>query len=163
MKALKLNREFMTRHVGVALLMLGLGGWFGYDGLVKYPETSAYDLYRSIEKSEPPAGIDLAAFKTQKTQTQLGFAAFALLAALLVGGHVAWLASFKFAFDDEGFVVGGNGKRRAFADVKSIDWSKWEKKGIVRMDFVTLDAWHHEGVKEVAAILKKVEEGRAAK
>ena len=164
MKTLKLNREFATRHVGVALLMLGLSGWFGYDGFVKYPATPAADLYRSIEGSDAPAGYDLDAFKTQKTQTQYGFAALALLAALVIGGHVAWLAAFKFSFDDEGFVVGGEGKpKRAFADVKKIDWSKWEKKGIVRADGITLDAWHHEGVKEVAAILKKIEEGRSAK
>ena len=160
MRRLTLNREFAVRHLGVAALMLGLCGWFGYDGLVKYPATPAAELYRAIEGSDAPAGLDLEAFKRQKTQTQYGFAAFALLAALVVGGHVAWLARFRFAFDDEGFAVGGRPKR-AFADVTAVDWSKWEKKGIVRMDGVTLDSWHHEGVKEVAAILERVGKGRA--
>ena len=34
MTVLKLNREFFLRHLGVALLMFGLGCWFGYDGYV---------------------------------------------------------------------------------------------------------------------------------
>mgnify|MGYP004456023619 FL=1 len=47
--------------------------------------------------------------------------------------------------------------RRAFADVKRIDWSQWEKKGIVRVDGIKLDAWHHAGVRDVVAKLKKDE------
>lgn len=160
MKRLTLNREFAVRHLGVAALMLGLSGWFGYDGLVKYPATPAADLYRAIEGSDAPDGLDLDAFKRQKTQTQHGFALLALLAALAVGGHVALLARFRFDYDDEGFAV--RGVRRSFADVKTVDWSQWEKKGIVRLDGLTLDAWHHEGVKEVADILKRrAGEGRA--
>ena len=158
MRRLTLNREFAVRHLGVAALMLGLCGWFGYDGLVKYPATPAAELYRAIEGADAPAGLDLEAFKRQKTQTQYGFAAFALLAALVVGGHVAWLARFRFEYDECGFSAGGR-PRRAFADVKAVDWSKWKKKGIVRMDGVTLDSWHHEGVKEVAAILEKAGKG----
>ena len=162
MKRLTLNREFAVRHLGVAALMLGLFLWFGYDGLVKYPSTPAAELYRTIEGSDAPEGFDLDAFKRQKTQTQYGFAALALLAALVVGGHVAWLARFRFEYDDDGFSAGGR-PRRAFADVKSADWSKWEKKGIVRMDGVTLDSWHHEGVKEVASILERAGKGPVAK
>ena len=48
---LKINSEYATRHLFVTLLMIGLGGWFGYDGFVRYPATSADALYRSIEKS----------------------------------------------------------------------------------------------------------------
>ena len=162
MKRLTLNREFAVRHLGVAALMLGLFGWFGYDAAVRYPATPAAELYRAIEGSDAPAGFDLDAFKRQKTQAQYGFAVLALLVALAVGGHVAWLARFRFEYDDDGFSVGG-GPRRAFADVKAVDWSAWTKKGIVRMDGVTLDSWHHEGVKEVAAILEKAGKDPAAK
>ena len=162
MKALKLNREFAVRHLGVAALMLGLSGWFGYDGFVTYPAMSSYELYCSIEKSEPPAGLDLAAFKKQKTQTQYGFAALALLAALVVGGHVALVARLRFEYDDDGFSAAGR-PRRAFSDVRSVDWSKWKSKGIVRVDGVTLDAWHHDGVRDVAASLERAGKGPEAK
>ena len=158
MKRLTLNREFAVRHLGVALLMLGLSGWFGYDGFVRYPATPAAELYRSIEGSDAPAGFDLDAFKRQKTQTQHGFSLLALLASLVIAGHVGLLARFRFDYDDTGFVF--RGVRRAFADVKRIDWSQWEKKGIVRVDGIKLDAWHHAGVRDVVAKLKK--DGAAA-
>ena len=130
---------------------------FGYDGFVRYPATPAADLYRSIEGADAPAGLDLEAFKRQKTQTQYGFTLLAFLAALVIAGHVGLLARFRFAYDDDGFVCGK--KRRKFADVSAheVDWSQWEKKGIVRVDGITLDAWHHAGVRDVAARLSKKE------
>lgn len=155
MKALTLNREFAMRHLGVALLMLGLSGWFGYDGFVRYPAMPAAELYRSIEGSDAPAGLDLAAFKRQKTQTQYGFTLLAFLAALVIGGHVGLLARFRFAYDDAGFVCGKTRRKFADVDAREVDWSQWEKKGIVRVAGITLDAWHHAGVREVAARLPK--------
>ena len=152
MKRLTLNREFAARHLGVALLMLGLSAWFGYDGLVRYPTTPAAALYRSIEGRDAPAGLDLDAFKRQKAQTQCGLSLLSLLAALVIAGHVGLLARFRLDYDDEGFVF--RGVRRKFADVKVVDWSQWEKKGIVRADGITLDAWHHAGVRDVAARLR---------
>ena len=149
---LTLNREFAVRHVGVALLMLGLSCWFGYDGFVRYPATPAADLYRSIEGSDAPAGFNLEAFKVQKTQTQYGFTLLTFLAALVIGGHVWLLSKFRFEFDDESYTFAG--KRVAIKDVKSVDRSQWEKKGIVKVDGIKLDAWHHVGVKEFVEKLK---------
>lgn len=150
---LKLNGEFAKRHLFVAVLMFGLGCWFGYDGFVKYPSTDAAVLYRSIEGSDAPAGTDLEAFKRQKTQTQYGFTVLALLAAALIGGHLWMVSKFDFSFDDEGFVF--EGRRHAYGDIRTVDRAQWEKKGIVRISgegfSVKLDAWHHAGVKEFAA------------
>lgn len=150
---LKLNGEFAKRHLFVAVLMFGLGCWFGYDGFVKYPSTDAAVLYRSIEGSDAPAGMDLEAFKRQKTQTQYGFTVLALLAAALIGGHLWMVSKFDFSFDDEGFVI--EGRRHAYGDIRTVDRALWEKKGIVRISgegfSVKLDAWHHAGVKEFVA------------
>ena len=150
---LKLNGEFAKRHLFVAVLMFGLGCWFGYDGFVKYPSTDAAVLYRSIEGSDAPAGMDLEAFKRQKTQTQYGFTVLALLAAALIGGHLWMVSKFDFSFDDEGFVF--EGRRHAYGEIRTVDRAQWEKKGIVRIAgegfSVKLDAWHHVGVKEFVA------------
>ena len=151
---LTLNREFATRHVGVALLMLGLSCWFGYDGFVRYPATPAAELYRSIEGSDAPAGFNLEAFKTQKTQTQYGFTFLTLLASLVIGGHVWLLSKFRFEYDDESYTFAG--RRVAIRDIKSVDRSQWEKKGIIRVDGIKLDVWHHAGVKEFVAKLGSV-------
>ena len=149
-----LNGEYARNHLFVTVLMAGLGCWFAYDGLVKYPATPARELYASIEKSEPAASMTdaaLEAFKSQKTKTQHGFAALAFLAAAVVGLRLLASARFRFEFDDDGFAVGG--ERHAYADVADVDDGEWEKKGITRLRLasgrrVALDAWHHQGVKE---------------
>ena len=151
---LKLNREYATRHLFVTLLMLGLGGWFGYDGFVRYPATPAAELYKSIEGSDAPAGFNLEAFKAQKTKTQYGFTFLCFLAALIVGSRLFASYKFDFDFDDEGFTYAG--KRRAYSDIKKVDRSQWEKKGIVKVDGIVLDAWHHLGVKEFVTKLGSV-------
>lgn len=146
MTRLKLNPEYAKRHLFVTILMLGLGCWFGYDGFVSYPATPAAELYKSIEKSDAPDGFDLEGFKRQKIGTQYGFMILAFFAAAVVGSRLARSARFKFEFDDEGFVH--HGRRRAYSAIKTIDRSKWEKTGIIRIDRIKLDAWHHLGVKE---------------
>lgn len=149
---LTLNREFAMRHVGVALLMLGLSCWFGYDGFVRYPATPAAELYKTIEGSDAPPGFNLEAFKTQKTQTQYGFTFLTFLAAVIIGGHVWLISKFKFEYDDESYVFAG--KRVAIKDIKSVDRSLWERKSIIKVDGIKLDAWHHVGVKEFVEKLK---------
>lgn len=151
---LTLNKEYAQRHLFVALLMLGLGGWFAYDGLVTYPSMSAAELYRSIEKSDPPAEMSaerLEAFKRQKTQTQYGFALLSLLAGGIIGFRLSKAAKFAFEYDDQGFTV--NGKRHTRDEIVEVDRSQWGKKSILKLKLkdsagVTLDAWHHVGVRE---------------
>ena len=143
MTKLVLNREFAVRHLGVALLMLGLSGWFAYDGYVAYPERDdAWFEQRHLVKENA-------------TRRQREFMVLALVAALVVAGHVALVARLDFEYDEDGFVCGG--ERRRFADVRSVDWSKWEKKGIVKVDGIVLDAWHHTGVRAVAERLRRSE------
>ena len=90
MKSLKINTEFLYRHLGVCLLMFGLGCWFGYDGFVEYPKTPAAELYEQIEKSKPPEGFALEAFKRQKIKSQYGFSALCLVASVLIGLHFGY-------------------------------------------------------------------------
>ena len=152
---LVLNKEYAGRHLFVTLLMVGLCCWFGYDGFIRYPATPAAELYASIEGSEPPEQMtdeQLEAFKKQKTQTQYGFTILTLFVALVVGSRLAKSARFQFEFDDEGYV--SRGRRHAYADIKTVDRSRWEKKGIVVVDGIELDSWHHLGVREFVEKLK---------
>lgn len=152
MTRLKLNREYASRHAGVALVMLALAGWFGWDGFVRYPATPAAELYFSIEGREAPPATDLEAFKVQKTAAQRGLMIAALAAALVIGGRLLAAARFRFEFDDDGFACGG--RRFSYADVKNVDRSRWKKKGIVVVNGIKLDAWHHLGVGEFEKKLK---------
>lgn len=148
---LKLNREYAMRHLFVVALMVGLCGWFGYDGFVRYPATPAHDLYVLIEKAEPdPDGPSLALFKEQKIKSQKGFALLALLAAAFVARGLWKSSRVRFSFDDNGFTAGT--QWYGYGEIKSLDDAAWEKKGITRVVLegrtVVLDAWHHTGVKE---------------
>lgn len=141
MKKLTLNREFAVRHLGVALLMLALGGWFAYDGFITYPrQDEVWFTERHLQKENA-------------TRRQKEFAVLSLLAALIISGHVGLVAKLRFSWNDEEFEH--NGVKRRFSEIKNIDWSKWDKKGIVKVDGIVLDSWHHNGVKEVAQILRQ--------
>lgn len=160
---LTLNREYAQRHLFVAILLAGLSCWFGYDGFVRYPATDAAALYREIEKSDPPDQLDLAKFKRQKTQTQHSFAIISLLVALVVGVRLYRSYAFDFEFDDDGFAV--RGQRYAYADITAVDRRRWRPKGILVLKLadgkkVTLDAWHHQGVKEFEGRLSQTAEAR---
>ena len=154
---LKINREFLLRHLFSLAVFVVLGGWFGFDAFVRYPRSDARALYVSIEKSEPREGFDLEAFKIQKTQTQRILAAVALLAAAGVGIHLLGIARFNFEFDDDGFTLGA--KRFSYSEIKDVDTSRWEKKGILSISGegwrFHLDAWHHSGVKEFYSLVSE--------
>ncbi len=153
MTKLKLNKEYARRHGAVALLMAALFVWFAYDGLVAYPRMSAKELYVSIEQSEPPAGCDLEAFKTQKTRTQYLFSALAALAALTIGGRLLKAARLNVAFDEKGFTWANHAY--TYKEIEKVDDRAWAKKGISVITVggrrLKLDSWHHEGVREMHA------------
>lgn len=159
---LRLNPEYAGRHLFVTVLMFGLAGWFGYDGFAVYPRTPAAELYKSIEKTDPPPDWTpgmLEDFRRQKTQTQYGFFAFTLLAGLIVGLRLLKAARFDFSCDAEGFVCGG--RRYSWSQIVSADRRRWQGKGILALEVadgaakrrITLDSWHHLGVKEFEAML----------
>ena len=152
MTRLKLNPEYAKRHLFVTLLMVGLGCWFGYDGFVRYPATPAAELYRSIEKSDAPEDYDLEAFKKQKIGTQYGFMILAFFSAAVVGSRLMRNRRFKFGYTDDFYVY--HGRRHPISEIKTVDRSKWEKKGIIGIDGIWLDSWHHLGVKEFVEKLK---------
>lgn len=154
-----LNREYAVRHLFVVVLLLGLSGWFGFDGFVRYPQVDAAALYESIEGEPPPPAMSaeaLARFKSQKTDFQRLFALALLVGGVVVGLRLLQSARFALTFDDAGFEL--NGVRYSYADVQSVDAGKWEKERIARVTLpgrkFVLDGWHHTGVKEFYEKLK---------
>lgn len=148
---LTVNREFAIRYLGVAALMLGLAGWFGYDGFIRYPATPAADLFAEAHQgAAAPDEATAVRFKETAVPRQKQFMVLAMIAALLIGGRVAKARRFDFSFDETGFTAGG--ERHEFAAVKDIDRSKWDKKGIISFSAdgrrFKLDAWLHAGVEE---------------
>ena len=142
---LQLNREFAMRHLGVALLMAGLCGWFLVDGAIVYPNKD--DTYFETE---------LHTQKQRAIDRQLQFAGLTGLAAIIIALGVLRNKRRTLEWDDTqmcGSLTGGT--PLAFADVERIDTKRWESKGILVVyakdgRHMILDAWHHLGVKELA-------------
>ena len=152
MKKFTLNREFFVRHLGVALLMAGLGCWFVFDGAVTYPKMDAVEFcekhHKSLENPERE--------KTNAIKRQYQFASLAFIAALAIACHLLKVRGESLAWDDEkmvGSLTGG--KAALFRDVKEVDRRLWDRKGILRVTMddgrkITLDAWHHPEAKDLA-------------
>ncbi len=155
MKRFTLNREYLVRHLGVTLLMAGLGCWFVYDGAVAYPKMDAVKFceehHKSLENPERE--------KVDAIRRQYQFASLAFIAALAIGCHLLKVRNETLEWDEEKMLGSLTfGKAAFFRDVKEIDQRLWDKKGIlvVKMDDgrkITLDAWHHPEAKELVAQL----------
>ena len=145
---LQLNREFAVRHLGVALLMTILCGWFLVDGAVVYPQ-----------KDDAYFETTLHTQKDRAIARQYQFAGLTGLAAIIIALGVLRNRRRTLEWDETqmcGSLTGG--RPLAFADVDRLDTRRWESKGILVVHAkdgrrVTLDAWHHTGVKELAAKL----------
>ena len=129
---LKLNREYMVRHLAVAALMLGMSGWFLYDGAVKYPKQDD-KFFEQIHSKRDTA-----------IARQYQFAGITFAAAVVIAGLVGLESRRKFDFGKD--------------DVAEVDFSKWAKKSIAYAKLkngrtVPLDAWHFLGVREFLAEL----------
>lgn len=156
---LSLNREYAVRHLGVAALMAGLCAWFIYDGAITYPAMSDDDfrakiLHRKADDTGPE--YDFKAKRRDATNRQFQFAAIAGFAALIIAFGVLRSKRQTLEWDDTS-MQGSLTRNRPlpFSEVSGLDKSRWEKKGILTVlakdgRKVTLDAWHHVGVKELA-------------
>ena len=151
MKTFTLNREFLVRHLGVTLLMAGLGCWFVFDGAVTYPKMDAVAFcekhHKSLENPERE--------KANAIERQYQFASLAFIAALAIGCHLLKVRGESLAWDDEKMIGSLTyGKEVRFSDVKEVDRRLWDRKGILRVTMndgrkITLDAWHHPEAKEL--------------
>lgn len=159
---LSINKEFAVRHLGVAALMAALCAWFIYDGAVTYPAMSDVDFNEKIlhrHSEESVLADDFAQKRRNATNRQFQFAGIAGIASLVIAFGVLRVKRQALEWDDASMTGSLTcGKSLLFSDVDGIDKSRWEKKGILVVRFksgasVTLDAWHHVGVKELAAKL----------
>ena len=152
---LQLNREFAMRHLGVAVLMAGLCGWFLYDGAIVYPQKD--DAYFEQLHTQKQRAID----------RQFQFAGLTGLAAIIIALGVLRNKRRTLEWDEAqmcGTLTGG--KPLAFAEVEGVDARRWKSKGILVVfakdgRHFSLDTWHHVGAKELAEKLMSIVTERA--
>ena len=91
-------------------------------------------------------------YNRQALQGQFVMAGLTALAALAVLFAFAGKLTREFCADDQGLSGSGFGREPInYADVVSIDWKQWDKKGIVKLSVkgetvFTLDGWHFAGI-----------------
>jgi len=120
--------------------MAALGCWFAYDGYVAYPATPAAELYAGAHGGEKPQSEAQAEkFKAGAIPRQKQFMALAFGFAFCLAANVFLL--WRKEYDLDGAIT-------------DVDRRDWQKKGIIRFKVdgrkVTLDSWHHQGVKAIA-------------
>lgn len=144
------------RHIFVAALLLAMGCWFAYDGYVTYPSMTPAELYEKIERAKPPSEEAAVRVYNSAIPRQKQFMALCLIGSLIVGVGVFRSWRFDFEYDETGFTW--KGRRMSIGDIKSVNASKWAKKGVLRLvtpaGGITLDAWHNKGVDGFAELLK---------
>lgn len=130
-------------------------------GELKLPEQLANDT-ASCERQAKQLKVlfEKPVYSEQDLNTQWGQAGFTLLFGLLAFAVVGWKATRKFYADEKGLSGSGVGSKPiAYMDIMSIDWSKWNDKGIVRLScankaVITLDGWHFNGITQIVEEIK---------
>ncbi|MGN0853511.1 MAG: hypothetical protein ACI4Q3_09070 [Kiritimatiellia bacterium] len=142
---LTLNREYATRHLGVAVLFLALCGWFLYDASVTYPQRDESYFTETLHTR-----------KDRAIARQYQFAGLSGAAAVIIALLVAREWKKSLSWDEtalSGSLVGN--RPLPFAEIVGVKDDKWKSKGILTVyardgrSFV-LDTWHHAGARELA-------------
>lgn len=98
-------------------------------------------------------------------RAQFVSAAIGLLAALGLMALVAWRWLTALTLEDDALTVTFAGRARRFPlnHLRAVDRGQWEKRGILRLRFdegtVTLDAWHHAGIRPIAQRIFEIAPG----
>jgi len=102
-----------------------------------------------------------AVYSAHDLQTQTVQAVITFAMGLFAWVSVAAKARKRYFADEKGLHGSGFGERvLALSDIKGIDWSKWDEKGIVTLALksgqrYTLDGWHFEGMTGVVEEIKR--------
>ncbi len=94
-------------------------------------------------------------YDRQDLQGQFVMAALTALAAVIILFSFAGKISKCYVADDIALSGSGfDGRTINYADIESIDWKQWNKKGIVKISVTggalyTLDGWHFAGITPV--------------
>jgi hypothetical protein len=100
-------------------------------------------------------------YAEQDLTTQFVQAGITLFLGLLAFGVIAFRATRHYIADEQGLSGTGVGPTPlAYQDIASMDWSRWQDKGIVRLtrsdkQVLTLDGWYYSGITQIVDELIK--------
>lgn len=127
---------------------------------ITHPEGNEPELRRArAERADELFSRDL--YPAGKCQGQFVQAAVLAILALLAFNAVWSKRGTEYVVDENG--LSGNGFGAApvpWSDVKSVDWGRWESKGVIAVKAAggrrfVLDGWHFKGIRDIAAVLEE--------
>lgn len=122
------------------------------------PERLANDTNARVEQQKHVVAVfGNPVYSDREIKTQSWQAAITFLLGLLAFASVWLKVPVRYRADEQGLSGNGFGARPLpYTALQSIDWTRWDAKGIAVLTFdtgthVTLDAWHYAGIKAVVA------------
>ena len=121
----------VTRYLFSALL-LGMGGWFAYDGFVTYPRDNETHRLHVLNPAEHPQDAPVRSPSDIRLQKVLGFAL--PLAAVGLLGWTLYRSRGAYRLSENVLSAPGHGDVPLSA-ITQIDKSKWDRKGIAKLSY----------------------------
>jgi hypothetical protein len=122
----------VTRYL-FCLVLLGMGGWFAYDGFVKYPRHNELHLLHVRDPVKYPQDYPTHKETSIRLQKQLAVALPAAALAMLAWTLYNSRGAYRLAGDT--LSVPGHGDV-PLTSITQIDKSLWDRKGIAYIDYV---------------------------
>lgn len=147
------QKNYLMRYIILAAVCLGLGAYFAYDGFIGYPKkleiAEAYEALADLPNDELEQrwkevttehnwSSSLPTKKAEEIRGDIPGQYFWGVVNLIVGAPALFLffksrGSWVEAVD--GGVTSSWGQTMKFADVKTLNKQRWEKKGIARATY----------------------------
>lgn len=122
-------------------------------GELRIPDSAPdRDAARAAQLEQVRKTLEQPVYSARDLQTQFVQAAVTLALALCAFAAVGLKAVRRFVADDTGLHGSGVGARPiGYDEIRSVDWTRWDEKGIVRLALrngrrLTLDGWHFAGM-----------------
>jgi hypothetical protein len=98
-------------------------------------------------------------YSAEDLRAQFIQAGITLLLALAAVGTVVWKQGRRYVADEAGLRGSGFGGSHDWSELVSVDWSRWDEKGIVVLTFasgvsVRCDGWHYAGMPGIVAVIE---------
>jgi len=129
---------------------------------IRVPDTAAdRDALRAAQAPRVAKVLKEPVYSEHDLKTQIVQAAVTLALGFYAFCLIGLKARKRYLADDAGLGGSGFGNRHiAYGDIKAIDWSKWDEKGILRLTLGsgvrhTLDGWHFAGMTGIADEIQK--------
>jgi len=174
----RISRHYHIRIFLIALACLGLGAWFMQDGYIKYPKMQrTYQRFEAL-KEQYPTDYQQRWYEIARTEglpekpeakSDADIVTQKIIGYLLVPFGLFVLARFllnlrRWVEMDESGLRDQSGRDVKWADIKELDKTRWDRKGIAVVRYaqagregkIVLDDWKYDR-DPIVAMVKRID------